>query len=175
MLHVAVALCQPGSHFFRVILERTVAALVGNAAVLVNDVQALRPGRIRVVRRIIHFVNPEGQWELEPPGEIVGDNNSLLECLGLHIADVVFVFFIRLHSPFVRGMRFTNVDRQKIGVILVIAIDLHNIAQLATEGRSGKTAEDQHQRPPARAFMKTEARFSIQRHQSHIGRRVACL
>ena len=41
-------------------------------------------------------------------------------------------------------MRFAHVNGQKIGVILIIVEDLYDVADLATEGRSSKTAEDDH-------------------------------
>jgi hypothetical protein len=42
-------------------------------------------------------------------------------------------------------MRFTDVDRQKIGAILVVVEDLRNVANLAAKGWSSKAAEDKHE------------------------------
>ena len=49
-------------------------------------------------------------------------------------------------------MRFADVDRQKIGPILVVVEDLHNVANLAAKGWSSKAAEDKHKRLAVDAF-----------------------
>ena len=41
-------------------------------------------------------------------------------------------------------MRFAHVHGQKIRVFLIILINLHDVADLATERRSSKTAKDEH-------------------------------
>jgi hypothetical protein len=49
-------------------------------------------------------------------------------------------------------MGFANVYRQKISVIPVIIENAHDVADLATERRSGEAAENQDQRPGAGSF-----------------------
>jgi len=44
-------------------------------------------------------------------------------------------------------MGFANVNSQKISAILIILINLNDVANLAAERRSSKTPEDQHERP----------------------------
>jgi hypothetical protein len=46
--------------------------------------------------------------------------------------------------PFVGRMRFAHVNGQKIGVILIVIEDLHDVADLATERRSSEAAENDH-------------------------------
>src|SRR5271165_3135942 len=133
MFHFAVALRQPRTDFLGVVLERAIAALIGDAAALIDDVEPLRPGGVGVVRCIAHFINAEGDGEFEALGEIVGDGNALLKRLGLGVADIVLIFFVGIHPPLVGGVGFTDVDGQKIGVVFVIVIDLYDIADLATE------------------------------------------
>jgi len=53
-------------------------------------------------------------------------------------------------------MRFANVDSQKIGVILVVVIELNDVANLAPEGRSSKTAKDENERPSEVTFANTK-------------------
>jgi hypothetical protein len=175
MLHFAIALGQPGAHFAGVIFERAVATLVGDAAARVDDVEPLRPSRVSVVGCIVHFIDAEGERKSEAPGEIVSDHDSLGKSLGLDVTHIVLIFFVRFHSPLVDGMRFTNVDCQEIDALLVIVIDLYDIAQPATKGRSSEATEDEHQRPPAGAFMKAEAGNAIERHEPHIRGEVADL
>jgi len=59
--------------------------------------------------------------------------------------------------PFVSRVGFADVDRQKISMILVVVEDLYDVADLATEWRSGKAAEDQDQRLADRAVANVEA------------------
>jgi hypothetical protein len=65
--------------------------------------------------------------------------------------------------PFVGRMRFANVDGQKIGAILVVVEDLHDVADLATEGRSSKAAEDKDERLAASTFADVERVGAIER------------
>jgi hypothetical protein len=40
-------------------------------------------------------------------------------------------------------MGLADVDGQEIGTVFVVVVDLRDVADLATEGRSSKAAEDQ--------------------------------
>jgi len=62
-------------------------------------------------------------------------------------------------------MRFADVDGQKIDVILVVVIELNDIANLATERRSSKAAENQHQRAAGGFVAQTEDRRAIESNQ----------
>jgi hypothetical protein len=59
-------------------------------------------------------------------------------------------------------MGFANVDGQKIDVVLVIFVELNDIANLATERRSSKTAKDQDQWPTGRFLADVETRGAVQ-------------
>jgi hypothetical protein len=58
-------------------------------------------------------------------------------------------------------MGFANVDGQKSNVVLVIVVELRNVANLATEGRSSKAAEDEDKRPASGPFANVETRGSV--------------
>jgi hypothetical protein len=49
-------------------------------------------------------------------------------------------------------MSFADIDGQKVGVIFIVIEELNDVTNLATEGRSGKTSEDQYQRFTAGAL-----------------------
>jgi hypothetical protein len=66
-------------------------------------------------------------------------------------------------------MRFADINGQKIGVVLVILIDLNNVANLAAERRSSKTSKDEHQRSLVSAFADVEAADAVQRYDAGIG------
>ncbi|HEY4979424.1 MAG TPA: hypothetical protein VII25_09690, partial [Candidatus Acidoferrum sp.] len=92
---------------------------------------------------VIHFVDSEGNGELKALGEIVGDGHALLDSLRLRVANVVLFFFVRLHHPFIGGMRFADVDGQEIRMIFVVVVELLDVANLATKWWSSKTPEYQ--------------------------------
>src|SRR6516165_6561473 len=101
MFYLAVTSGEPPAHFLGVIFEWPVSAFVGNAAVLIEYVQPLRPCSIGIVRGVAHLVDPKGYQILVPLGEIVRDGNALLESLGLRVAHIVFLFPVRLHLPLI--------------------------------------------------------------------------
>jgi hypothetical protein len=161
MLHLAITLREPGSDFFRIVFERAVAALVGDAAHLVNHIKALRPGRIGVIGGIAHLVDAERNREVIPRREIVRNGYALCDRLRLRVANVVRILQIRLHLPFVRRMRLAHVNRQKVRVILVIVVDANDVANLATKGRSSKASKNQDEWLARRAFPNVKTRLAI--------------
>ena len=170
MFYGAVARGQPFAHFRGVVVERTHSAAVGDVPALINDVQALGPCGVGIVSRVAHVVDAEGQGKLESLCEIIGDRQALLQRFRLRVADVIFILQIRFHLPFVGGMRFANVDGQKIGVILIVVVNLHDVANLAAERRSSKTPEDQHQRPITCSFADVKTADAIQRDNPSVWR-----
>ncbi len=146
MSYGAVAGGEPFAGFFRCVIERTDPAAIGDAAALIDDVNAFRPRGVGIIGGVGHVVDTEGQTEFESLHEIIRDRHTLFECFRLCVADVIFILQIRFHLPLVGGMRFANVNGQKIGAILVVFVDLNDVANLAAKWRSGKTAEDQNQR-----------------------------
>ena len=68
-------------------------------------------------------------------------------------------------------MRFADVNRQKIDVILVIVVKLDDIANLAAERRSSEAAKNEHQQPPSSLLANVKRGRSIECQQ----RRVGCL
>jgi len=106
----------------------------------------------------------------------LGDGDALLESFRLRVADVFF--HVRFHLPFVGGMSFAHVDGQKVSVILVIVVDLHDVADLATKRRSSVAAEDDHKRTAAAAIdavVNTESVAAVKREQGSVGGSVAGL
>jgi hypothetical protein len=148
----AVARGEPFADFAGIVIEWPYAAAVGNASAFINDVEAFGPGRISLFRGVAHVVDSEGQSEFKSLDEIVGDNDALFERFRLRVTDVILIFQIGFHLPFVGGMRFANIDGQEIRVFFVVFINLNDVADLATKGRSSKTAEDENKRAVAGAF-----------------------
>lgn len=150
MLHRSITRRKPLAHFNGMVIERPNPAAISNAPTVINDVEPLRPGRIRSIRSVAHVVDPERERELESLGEVPGDGHALLQRLRLRVAYIIL--YVRFHLPFVGGMRFAHIDSQKIHAIFVVVVDLNDVANLAPERRSSKTPEDQHQRPRPGSF-----------------------
>jgi len=171
VFYFAVFCGEPGAGFGGVVVEGAHAASVGDVAGLINDVEAFRPGGVRVVGGVVHVIDAEGNGKLEALGEIVGDGQALRERFRLRVADVVFQ--VGFHLPFVGGMRLANVDGQKIGVVFVVVVDRNDVANLAAKGWSSKTAEDENQRAGAGAFADVKMIFAVERHEARVGGVVA--
>ncbi len=61
-------------------------------------------------------------------------------------------------------MRLANIDGQKIYVVLVIVIELSNVANLATKGWSSKAAKNEYQRLTSGALSDVKTRRAVQCH-----------
>jgi len=168
----AVAGGEPFADFGGIVIEGTHTAAVGDASALVNHVEAFGPRRVGEVGGVAHVVDSEGQIKFEALDEIVGDDDALRECLRLGVADVIFIFQIRFHLPFIGGMGFAHVDGQEIRVVFVVFIKLNDVADLATKGRSSKTAEDENERAVAGAFTNVKTVDAVERDDTCV-RRVA--
>lgn len=110
---------------------------------------------------------------MEALTEIVSDGDALRERLRLRIAHVLIE--ILLHLPFIQRMRFANVDGEKIGVVFVIVIHLHQIADLAAEGRSSVAAENEDKGARAHAIVDIKTGGATERDEGRIRRTIAYL
>ena len=66
-------------------------------------------------------------------------------------------------------MSLANVDGEEIGVILVIVVELDDVANLATKRRSSETAEDKHKWTARSFFANVKAGRAIERDEAGIG------
>src|SRR5581483_11309942 len=156
LLHLAVALREPVAHLPGIVMERAHSAAIGDAALFVDDIEALGPGGVGVVGGV---------------AEIVGDENTLREILRLRVANVFLD--VRFHLPFVGRMRLANVNGQEIDAVLVVLIELNDVAHLAAEGRSSKAAEDEHKGTAGGALAKVKAGNAVERDDAGVRRVVA--
>jgi hypothetical protein len=70
-------------------------------------------------------------------------------------------------------MGLPNVDSEEIGVILVIVIELNDVANLAAERRSSETAEDKDEWAASGFFADVKAGRTIERDKPSVGSVVA--
>ena len=168
MLYFAVALREPCANFLGIVFKRAVTALVRNLATFVDDVEPLGPCGVGIIGGIGHFIDAKRYRIFEALGEIVGDGNTIVQVLGLHVADVVLILCVGLHAPLVEGMSLTNIDSEEIDVILVIVIELNDVANLATERRSSEAAKDEDERTASGFLANVKAAGAIERDKSSI-------
>lgn len=151
---------QPRASFFRMVVEWPDPAAIHQLSRFIDDVNPFRPAGIKVVRQIVHRIDPERKREVEPLCKIVGDSDALRERLRLRITDALI--HVRLHLPLVQRMRFANVYRQKIGTVFVIGVKLDEVNYLAAKRRSGVAAKNEDEWSLSNSFRKRERGLAIE-------------
>jgi hypothetical protein len=159
VLHFAISRCQPSPSLFRMIIKGAHASAICDPS-LFNNVNALWPRRICIICGITHIVDSKLCWIVEALNKIIGNRYALFQRLRLRVTNIFF--HVRLHLPFVRGMRFAHIHGQKVRMIFVVFVNLHDVANLAPERRSGVAAEDNHQRPSTGALSNMKAAAAVQ-------------
>jgi hypothetical protein len=171
VLYGAVAGGEPAANFVGIVMEGAHAAAISDAAGFVDDVEPFWPGGVGVVSGVVDVVYAEGNGIVEALDEVVGDGYALSESLGLGVADVVL--HVGLHLPFVGGMSLADIDRQEVGVIFIVVVNLHHVTDVAAEGRSSVAAEDDDKRARAGAFANVEMICAVEGEEASVGGVVA--
>jgi hypothetical protein len=153
-------LLQPRSCFCRMIVERPDSAAIRDLSLLINNVDALGPRRIRVIRDVVHIIHAERNREMKTLDEVVRNCHALLRSMRLRVADILIL--VGLHLPFVERMRFANINGQEIRAILVLVVQSDEVTYLAAKRRSCVAAKHQDQRPPANAIAQMKRRVAIE-------------
>jgi len=136
-----------------VVIERPHSAAVRDVATLINDVKTLRPSSVGIIGGVAHVVRCRRAGE--NLNLFVKSFAMIKRCssvFGLRVSRRHPFLEIGFHLPLVGGMRFADVDSQKIGVLFIVVVNLDHVAYLATERRSSKAAENQHERSITRSF-----------------------
>lgn len=161
MLHRAVLCGEPFAHLGRLIVKRSHPAAIDDVSALIDNVKTLWPSCVRVIGRVVHVVDAEGQGKLKPLCEILRDSDALRQRFWLRVANIIF--YIGFHLPFIRGMRLANVDGEEVHFVFVVVVNLYDVAHLAAERRSSEAAKHQHQRPRTDAFANVEVACAVKR------------
>jgi hypothetical protein len=66
-------------------------------------------------------------------------------------------------------VRLADVDGEEIGAVFIVVVDLRDVADLATEGRSSEAAEDEDERLAVGAFTDVEAGGAVERDEGGVG------
>jgi hypothetical protein len=72
-------------------------------------------------------------------------------------------------------MSLANIDGQEIGVVLVIVVELNDVANLATKRRSSEAAKNEYERAARGFFANMKAGGAIERDKPGIGSGIAHL
>jgi hypothetical protein len=117
-------------------------ALVCNAALRVDQVNAIRPACVRPFRRIAELVEHGRKFDPKFSYAGPGDQRSLF--FSLRAGKNNLVFNIALRLPNVAGMRFGNVDHQERNPPAILLVKLIKGRNLPPERRSRVAAEHQN-------------------------------
>jgi hypothetical protein len=152
-------------------LEGAQPTPIRNFSGFIQDIDTFWPPGIDRVGSIGHGIHAERNWEMESFDEIVGDGHALLKRLRLRVAHTLVE--IGGHLPLVQRMGFADVDREKLGAVFVILIELSEVAYLAAKRRSGVASKNQDKRAPADAIPNRKSRLAIESDQFDVGSRIA--
>jgi hypothetical protein len=138
---------------------------------LFNNVNPLWPRGVGIIRSVTHIVDTELGWIVEALNKIIGNRYALFQRLRLRVTNIFF--HVGLHLPFVGGMRFSYINSQKIRVIFIVFVNLHDVANLAAEWRSGIAAKNNHQRSRSAALSNMKPAAAVEGEQGSVRRIVA--
>jgi hypothetical protein len=118
------------------------AALVGDATLRVDQVEAIGPGGESLLSSVAEFV--EHRWNADTQLAHTGSGHEGAFFFALRAGEDDAVFDVALHLPDIAGMRFGDVDNKKARAVFVLVEELIESGSLPPEGRSGVAAEDEH-------------------------------
>jgi len=122
--------------------ERPRLALVGDPSVLINQINPIRPARVRTFGSVVEIIEHRRKFDTELAHARTGDQTAFV--FVTRACEDHVVLDVALHLPYVARMRFENVDRQKCHLLAVLVVELIESGNLPPEGRSSIAAEDQH-------------------------------
>lgn len=121
--------------------EGTGFAFIDDAALLIDEVEAVGPAGVSLLGRVIEVIEDGRELDAEFADAGVGDFAALVEVAGAGEDDTVFDIALRL--PDVAGMRLEDVDGEEADAIAVVVVELVEGRNLPPVGRSGVAAEDE--------------------------------
>jgi hypothetical protein len=124
--------------------ERARLAFVDDAALLIDEIEAVGPAGVGLLSRIVEIVENGGELDAKLPNAGVGDFATFIEVARTGENDAIFDVALRL--PNVAGMGLEDVDGEKADAIVVVVVELIEGRNLPPVGRSRVTAEDEDDR-----------------------------
>lgn len=133
-----------GGEFVGLESEGTGAALVCDAAVGVDQINAIGPAGVLPLSRIAELVEHRGKPDPQLAHAEPCKRRAFLLVPGTCEDDLILN--IALHLPDVTGVRFSDVNHEEGDLIAVLLIQLVECGNLPAKRWSGIAAEDQHRR-----------------------------
>lgn len=121
--------------------EGTCGTLVSNFALLIDQVEPVRPAGVCLLGRVVDSVYERRKLDAEVDRAGRGQLGAILICLGVLVNHLLLLVDRQL--PAVARVRLLNVDQVEGQFILVLPVELVEGGNLPPEGRSGVAAEDQ--------------------------------
>jgi len=124
--------------------ERPWPALVSNASICVDQVNAVWPACVGSFRGVLESVDYSGKFDSQLAHTSSSHQGTLLEIF--RTGEDNFVADVAFHLPNVTGMRFKNVHGKEGNTIAVLFVKFVERRNLPPEWRSSVAAEYQHDR-----------------------------
>ena len=115
-------------------------AFVGHTAVLINQIDSVRPAGVGLLGGVAEFIEHGGKFDAELAHTRSRDFRPLIFILRAGKND--FVFDVALHLPDVAGMCLSDVHDQEGDLVLVLIVKFVKGGNLPPEWRSSITAEN---------------------------------
>ena len=133
---------QRGRKFVWLESKRAGLAFIDDAALVVDQVDAIGPSRIGALGGIAELVEDRGKFDSKLAYAGAGDQSALL--FVFWAGEDNSVLNVALHLPDIAGMSLENIDDEKCNSIAVLIEKLVEGGNLPPKGRSSVTAEDKH-------------------------------
>jgi len=130
------------SQLVRLKSKRPRPALVCNPALRVDQVNAVGPAGISLLRRVAEFIEHGRKLYPKLAHAGPGDEGSII--LSFRAGKNNVVFDVALHLPNVAGMSFGNVNDQESDAAAILLVELIERGNLPPERRSSIAAKHQH-------------------------------
>jgi len=143
--HLLARLGGPTKNCFQLVrlkTKRSRCALIGNVALRVDQVNAVRPALVGLFGRVAKLVEHSRKLYAKLSHAGTGDEGSVFFRPRAGKNDVVFD--IALHLPNVAGLRFRNIDDQESNTTAIRLVKLIEGGSLPPERRSSVPSEHKH-------------------------------
>src|SRR5260370_23510469 len=132
LLHLGQRLKIP-PHIGRMETERSGTAFESDPSLAVDDIQPVRPTRIRPLRCVVERIQQRRNLNIQLAHTGIGDAGALVKILRARKYDPLPL--IRVHLPDVGGMGFQNVHNMERDAILIVLVKLIKRGNLPAKWR----------------------------------------
>src|SRR5690348_6358880 len=142
-------------------------ALVGHAAVLVDQIDSIRPASVGLFRAVAEIIHQSGKLDSQLAHAHSGHRLALFNVPGTRKYDLIAN--VALHLPHVAGMRFEDIHGIELHARTVLVIQLIEGRNLPPKWRSGVAAENEDNRFSRLERGKAYMRSFVQSRKCEVG------